>query len=63
MYYEKETMRRLHRPTNTKTPSSRPSPLPLPLGRGVVTMKPRRGDITKDRVGTLSERHPTTPKR
>ena len=45
MYYEKETMRRLHRPTNTKTPSSspyrgrkegkRPTPVPLPLGRGV----------------------------
>ena len=26
------------------------APTPLPLGRGVVTMKPRRGDRTKDRV-------------
>jgi len=43
--------------------AKRPTPLPLPLGRGVGTMKPRRGDITKDRVSTLSERHPTTQKR
>jgi len=57
--------------------AKRPSPLPSmvfappsvpplsgdrnPLGRGVGTMKPRRGDITKDRVGTLSERHNISP--
>jgi hypothetical protein len=29
--------------------------------RGEGTMKPRRGDITKDRVGTLSERHNISP--